>query len=51
VQFVEASPAKLADTVFLMLKDGRIAFEGRADELRVSPDPYLLAFLSGTIGH
>jgi hypothetical protein len=29
-----------------MLKDGRIAFEGRADELRASDDEYLRSFLS-----
>jgi ABC-type transporter Mla maintaining outer membrane lipid asymmetry ATPase subunit MlaF len=33
-------------TEFLMLKDGRVAFEGAADELRHSDDPYLKAFLS-----
>ena len=29
-----------------MLKDGKIAFEGSADELRASHDPYLQSFLS-----
>ena len=29
-----------------MLRDGRIVFEGSADELRASTDPYLRAFLS-----
>jgi ABC-type transporter Mla maintaining outer membrane lipid asymmetry ATPase subunit MlaF len=32
-----------------MLKDGRISFEGLADELRASDDPYLRAFLSGVL--
>src|SRR5579862_329847 len=41
VRFVPASPAKLAQSTFVMLKDGRIAFEGRADELRASTDEYL----------
>ena len=46
VEFVEASLEKSADTEFLMLKDGRVVFEGRADELRGSHDDYLKAFLS-----
>jgi hypothetical protein len=29
-----------------MLRDGNIVFEGSADELRASPDPYLREFLS-----
>jgi hypothetical protein len=29
-----------------MLRDGRIHFEGSADELRSSGDPYLQEFLS-----
>jgi hypothetical protein len=32
-------------TEFIMLKDGRIAFEGTAEELRGSTDAYLKAFL------
>jgi phospholipid/cholesterol/gamma-HCH transport system ATP-binding protein len=36
--FREASPSKLAETTFLMLKDGKLAFEGSADELRASND-------------
>ena len=38
-------PKIATDTEFLMLKDGRVAFEGNADELRASADPYLQAFL------
>jgi phospholipid/cholesterol/gamma-HCH transport system ATP-binding protein len=45
----EAGPDKLAKTVFLMLRDGHIAFEGQAEALRASRDEYLLAFLSGTV--
>jgi phospholipid/cholesterol/gamma-HCH transport system ATP-binding protein len=45
IRIVEASGGG-ADTEFLMLKDGGIGFEGRADELRASTDPYLKAFLS-----
>ena len=46
LEFVQASPAKAEMTEFLMLKDGLVAFEGAADELRHSDDPYLKAFLS-----
>ena len=46
IEFVPASPAKRDQTEFLMLKDGRVAFEGNIDELRSSKDPYLQAFLS-----
>ena len=41
-----ASPAKADETEFIMLKDGHIHFEGQADELRASDDPYLRSFLS-----
>lgn len=34
---------------FLMLKDGRIYFEGTAAELMRSPDPYLRTYLSGWV--
>ena len=44
-----ASPAKLAETEFLMLKDGKIAFAGGADELRAADDAYLRAFLAGVV--
>jgi phospholipid/cholesterol/gamma-HCH transport system ATP-binding protein len=45
---VQFNPAarETPDTEFLMLKDGKIAFEGSADELRNSKDGYLQAFLS-----
>jgi phospholipid/cholesterol/gamma-HCH transport system ATP-binding protein len=46
VKFVEASPEKLAETAFVMLKDSRVLFEGTLPELRASTDPYLHAFLS-----
>lgn len=47
LQFVPATPEKLALTEFVMLKDSRILFEGQLPELQASPDPYLQAFLSG----
>jgi phospholipid/cholesterol/gamma-HCH transport system ATP-binding protein len=46
VEFVLAGPAKLEEAEFMMLKDGVIIFEGTADELRASTDPYIQAFLS-----
>lgn len=46
VEIVEATPEKKDETEFIMLKDGVICFEGNADELRQSNDPYLKSFLS-----
>ena len=46
VDFVPAGPAKLAEAEFMMLKDGLIIFEGTAEELRKSKDPYIQSFLS-----
>ena len=46
VEFVRAGPAKMEEAEFMMLKDGIIIFEGTADELRASNDPYIQAFLS-----
>jgi phospholipid/cholesterol/gamma-HCH transport system ATP-binding protein len=43
---VSASPEKVEQADFVMLRDGKIVFEGSADELRSATDPYLLAFLS-----
>ena len=46
VAIVDATPQKTDETEFIMLKDGVICFEGNADELRHSGDPYLQTFLS-----
>jgi phospholipid/cholesterol/gamma-HCH transport system ATP-binding protein len=46
VRLVPATPEKVAETEFIMLRDGEIAFEGDAHELRTSSDPYLKSFLS-----
>jgi len=48
VQIVPADKEKCEEAEFIMLRDGLIAFEGHAGELRaaVSGDPYLKAFLS-----
>jgi phospholipid/cholesterol/gamma-HCH transport system ATP-binding protein len=42
----EATEAKINEADFMMLREGRIVFEGSADELRRSTDSYLKAFLS-----
>jgi phospholipid/cholesterol/gamma-HCH transport system ATP-binding protein len=45
----EVQPAderKVDEAEFIMLKDGLVAFEGNATELRTSSDPYIQTFLS-----
>ena len=44
----KAPPRKADEAEFIMLKDGRIGFEGNASELRemAARDPYIHAFLS-----
>src|SRR5436190_14964836 len=46
IKFEQAGAQKLEEAEFIMLKDGLILFEGTADELRASKDPYIQAFLS-----
>jgi len=46
LQIAAATEAKINEADFVMLKDGTIHFEGSADELRASTDPYLISFLS-----
>jgi phospholipid/cholesterol/gamma-HCH transport system ATP-binding protein len=46
VQIGPASPDKERQAEFIMLKDGVIIFEGDADALRSSTDPYIRNFLS-----
>jgi phospholipid/cholesterol/gamma-HCH transport system ATP-binding protein len=46
VELVESSEAKLEQADFVMVREGRIAFEGSAWDLRNSKDPYLQTFLS-----
>jgi phospholipid/cholesterol/gamma-HCH transport system ATP-binding protein len=43
---VAPSPDKVEEADFVMLREGKIVFEGSADELRASTDPYIRAFLS-----
>jgi phospholipid/cholesterol/gamma-HCH transport system ATP-binding protein len=46
IEFRQASPAKMEEAEFIMLKDGIIIFEGTAEELRGSTDRYIQSFLS-----
>jgi phospholipid/cholesterol/gamma-HCH transport system ATP-binding protein len=46
IRVVAADPEKRGQAEFIMLRDGRVAFEGDAEELRSSSDPYLQTFLS-----
>ena len=41
-----ADAAKADEAEFIMLRDGMIAFEGNAAELRASQDAYIREFLS-----
>ncbi|MBZ5558958.1 MAG: ATP-binding cassette domain-containing protein [Acidobacteriia bacterium] len=46
VRIMAASADKAEEAEFIMLKDGLICFEGTAEQLRRSTDPYLKTFLS-----
>ena len=46
VRVEPASAEKEQEAEFIMLRDGLICFEGDADELRRSTDPYIKTFLS-----
>ncbi len=46
VQIVRADAEKADEAEFIMLRDGVIAFEGNAAELRASNDDYIRTFLS-----
>ena len=46
VKIVPATPAKEREAEFIMVRDGLICFEGDADALRSSTDPYIRTFLS-----
>jgi phospholipid/cholesterol/gamma-HCH transport system ATP-binding protein len=46
LEFEPVAAGRPTGTTFIMLKEGGIAFEGTADELRASTDPYLRTFLS-----
>ena len=46
IEIVEASQAKIEEADFVMIREGQVAFEGSAADLRTSKDPYLQTFLS-----
>jgi phospholipid/cholesterol/gamma-HCH transport system ATP-binding protein len=46
IRIVRADERKESEAEFLMLRDGRLVFEGDTDALRESSDPYLQTFLS-----
>jgi phospholipid/cholesterol/gamma-HCH transport system ATP-binding protein len=46
VKIVPATPEKEREAEFIMVRDGLIVFEGDADALRRSTDPYIQTFLS-----
>jgi phospholipid/cholesterol/gamma-HCH transport system ATP-binding protein len=45
VRIIPATPGKEREAEFIMLRDGIIVFEGDADALRQSTDPYIQTFL------
>jgi phospholipid/cholesterol/gamma-HCH transport system ATP-binding protein len=45
----QASSALAPRTTFMMLRDAKVAFQGRLDELRRVGDPYLESFVGDTI--
>ena len=46
VRITQADERKADEAEFIMLKDGVVAFEGNANELRASTDSYIKTFLS-----
>jgi len=46
VEIVRATPEKEREAEFIMIRDGVIIFEGDADALRASTDPYIQTFMS-----
>jgi phospholipid/cholesterol/gamma-HCH transport system ATP-binding protein len=46
VRFIQADPKKCDEAEFLMLRDGKVIFEGNASELRSSKDQHIQMFLS-----
>jgi phospholipid/cholesterol/gamma-HCH transport system ATP-binding protein len=46
VDIVPATPEKEREAEFILLRDGLVCFEGDADALRWSKDPYIQEFLS-----
>lgn len=46
IELVAAATAKVEEADFVMIREGQVAFEGSASDLRNTKDPYLRAFLS-----
>jgi phospholipid/cholesterol/gamma-HCH transport system ATP-binding protein len=46
VRIVDATPEKVQEADFIMLREGVIVFEGDAEKLRRCTDPYIRSFLS-----
>ena len=46
IEITHADAQKADEAEFIMLKEGLVAFEGNAAELRASADPYIRTFLS-----
>jgi ABC-type transporter Mla maintaining outer membrane lipid asymmetry ATPase subunit MlaF len=46
VKILPATPEKEREAEFIMIRDGVIVFEGDAEALRQSTDPYIRTFLS-----
>jgi len=46
VRILPATPEKEREAEFIMIREGMIVFEGDADALRMSRDPYIQTFLS-----
>lgn len=46
IRIVPAAQGKATETEFMMIRDGRISFEGNAAALLASTDPYLQAFVA-----
>ncbi len=46
IELVAAAEAKVEEADFVMIREGRVAFEGSAAELRNTQEPYLREFLS-----
>jgi phospholipid/cholesterol/gamma-HCH transport system ATP-binding protein len=49
VRFDKADASRAGEVKFMVLHEGRIHFEGSADELLASPDPYLKDYLQKTL--
>jgi ABC-type transporter Mla maintaining outer membrane lipid asymmetry ATPase subunit MlaF len=45
VRILPATPEKEREAEFIMIREGMIVFEGDADALRTSKDPYIVNFL------